>query len=213
MMTMIEPLLADSLKMWLISLDIHPCHTWEDVECRMDEHPYPKPVRISDGASKICFVFKDYPFVIKWSTEDCGEAMQEVDYYEDAKACRLDKLFPTTEYFFSHNGVDFVVQEKIQFPACDVWGDYSKKYENISKTVPMGMIQKVQRELNKVTGYTRHISPLWIACVLSIYGKKTTKALCKFVQEHDINDLHGNNVGFLRDKPIILDFSGYHREE
>lgn len=213
MTTMIEPLMADKLKMWLISLYIYPNDCWEDVESKMESHPCWMNVHISDGASKICLVFEKMPFVIKWSTNNEGEAMQEVDFYEDAKQARLEKLFPTTEYFFTHNGVDFVVQEKVQIQAGDVWGECAKRYKNISKTVPDKMVNLVQKELNKVSDYTRHINPLWIACVLSIYGKKTTKSLCKFVQEHDINDLHGSNVGFLRDKPIILDFSGYHRED
>lgn len=213
MTTMIEPLIADKLKMWLISLDIIPNDCWEEVEWKMNDHPCWMNVHISDGASKICLVFEKLPFVIKWSTNDNGEAMQEVEFYEEAKQARLDKLFPTTEYFFTHNGVDFVVQEKIQIQAGNLCYDYVHRYNNISRTVPRKMVNLVQKELNKVSGYRRQISPLWIACVLSIYGKKTTKALCKFVQDHDINDLHESNVGFLRDKPIILDFSGYHREE
>jgi hypothetical protein len=105
------------------------------------------------------------------------------------------------------------MQEKVTIQAGDVWGDLVVKYQKIAKTVSPKMVDKVQKDLNKVSGYTRHINTLWIACLLSLYGKKATKALCKFVQEHDINDLHGSNVGFKNDRPIILDFSGYHRQD
>lgn len=212
---MIDAKMAHELKTWLMQLNISPCDGWADVECKVEDVPKPKhfDFHISDGASKICFVFHDKDFVLKWSTEGEGEAMQEVYYYEEAKIARLAQFFPRTEHFFSYKGVDFVMQEKVQMQAGDVCGDSAVRFNKIAKTVPPRMVDKVQKDLNKVTGYTRHINTLWIACVLSLYGKKATKALCKFVQEHDINDLHGSNVGFMNNKPIILDFSGYHRND
>ena len=211
---MIDAVTADKIKAWLIALNIRPSYSWEDVETAMCDYGDSSfHVHISDGASKICLVFNDFDFVVKWSTEGESEAMQEVNFYKEAKAQNLDKFFPMTEYFFSHNGIDFVVQEKITIQAEDVYGDYLECLSNIGKTVPRNMINKVQKDLNKVSGYTRNINRIWIACLLSIYGKRATKALCKFVQDHDINDLHGSNVGFKGNRPIILDFSGYHRSE
>ena len=214
MANLIDAVTADKIKMWLMGLNIRPSYNWEDVETAMSD--YGKPpfhVHISDGASKICLVFEKLDFVIKWSTEGESEAMQEVNYYEEAKAQNLDKFFPMTEYFFSHNEVDFVVQEKVTVQAGEVYGEYMEHLSHIGRTVSMQMINKVEKDLNKVSGYTRRINRIWIACLLSIYGKKATKALCKFVQEHDINDLHGSNVGFKGNRPIILDFSGYHRND
>ena len=214
MAKLVDAVTADKIKMWLVDLDIQPSYNWEDVETAMCERSKPPfHAIISDGASKICLVFEDFDFVIKWSTEGESEAMQEVEYYEDAKAQNLDKFFPITEHFFSHNGIDFVAQEKVTVQAGEVYGEYMEHLSHIGRTVPPRMINKVQKDLNKVSGYTRYINQIWIACLLSIYGKKATKALCKFVQEHDINDLHGSNVGFKGNRPIILDFSGYHRND
>lgn len=214
MANLMDAVTADKIKMWLVSLDIRPSYNWEDVETAMvDYGQSPFHVHVSDGASKICLVFDTMDFVIKWSTEGESEAMQEVEYYEDAKAQNLAKFFPITEHFFSHNGVDFVVQEKVTVQAGEVYGEYMEYLSHIGRTVSMQMINKVEKDLNKVSGYTRRINRIWIACLLSIHGKKATKALCKFVQEHDINDLHGSNVGFKGNRPIILDFSGYHRND
>ena len=214
MVNMIDAVTADKIKMWLMGLNIRPSYDWAEVETAIEDYgDAPFPFLIADGASKICLVFTDFDFVIKWSTEGESEAMQEVDFYEEAKAQNLDKFFPMTEYFFSHNEIDFVVQEKITIQAEDVYGENMEYLANIGRTVPNYMIEKVQKDLNKVSGYTRRINRIWIACLLSIHGKRATKALCKFVQEHDINDLHGANVGFKGNRPIILDFSGYHRTE
>ena len=214
MAKLVDAVTADKIKMWLVDLDIQPSYNWEDVETAMCERSKPPfHAIISDGASKICFVFEDFDFVIKWSTCGENEAMQEVNFYEEAKTRNLDKFFPMTEYFFSHRGIDFVAQEKITIQAEDVYGENMEYLANIGRTVPNYMIEKVQKDLNKVSCYTRRINKIWIACLLSIHGKRATKALCKFVQEHDINDLHGANVGFKGNRPIILDFSGYHRTE
>lgn len=214
MVNMIDAVTADKIKIWLMGLNIRPNYNWEEVEVTIDDYGKPPfDVHISDGASKICLIFDNFDFVIKWSTCGENEAMQEVDFYEEAKAQNLDKFFPMTEYFFSHNGIDFVVQEKISIQAEEVHGEYMEYLSHIGRTVPRYMINKVEKDLNKVSGYTRRINRIWIACLLSIHGKKATKALCKFVQEHDINDLHGANVGFKGNRPIILDFSGYHRAE
>lgn len=214
MANMIDVVTADKIKEWLMGVNIRPSYDWEEVETAMENYgDAPFPVRIADGASKICLVFADFDFVIKWSTCGKDEAMQEVNFYEEAKVRNLDKFFPMTEYFFSHNEIDFVVQEKITIQAEDVYGENMEYFANIGRTVPNYMVDKVQKDLNKVSGYTRRINRIWIACLLSIHGKRATKALCKFVQEHDINDLHGANVGFKGNRPIILDFSGYHRTE
>ena len=214
MAKLVDAVTADKIKMWLVDLDIQPSYNWENVETAMCERSTPPfHAIVSDGASKICLIFDNFDFVIKWSTWGENEAMQEVDFYEEAKAQNLDKFFPMTEYFFSHNGIDFVVQEKISIQAEEVHGEYMEYLTHIGRTVPRYMIDKVEKDLNKVSGFTRRINRIWIACLLSIHGKKATKALCKFVQEHDINDLHGANVGFKGNRPIILDFSGYHRAE
>ena len=202
------------LKALLAILGITRSTSRRQVKDMLTDKGYTFPeYQVCDGASKICLVFTDFDFVIKWSTCGENEAMQEVDFYEEAKVRNLDKFFPMTEYFFSHNEIDFVVQEKITIQAEDVYGENMEYLANIGRTVPNYMIEKVQKDLNKVSGYTRRINRIWIACLLSIHGKRATKALCKFVQEHDINDLHGANVGFKGNRPIILDFSGYHRTE
>ena len=59
----------------------------------------------------------------------------------------------------------------------------------------------------------RELNPLWASMAIVLYGKRKCKALCKFIIENSINDLHYSNIGYLKDKPIILDFSGYHRDD
>lgn len=172
--------------------------------------------RVSSGASKICLVFADLDFVIKWTCEryDDGddEAFYEVDIYADAVAQKLDKFFPKTELWFSFGGINFIKQEKIDSSCYDLPCKLNKRYYKTGRTVTDEMVTKVQTAMNQIHGYRREIDEIWIKMCLSLYGKKAVKALCAFIQEHDINDLHSSNTGYKNNRPIILDFSGYHRD-
>lgn len=172
------------------------------------------PIDINDGASKICIVFKNFPFVIKWNPNCGNEAMQEVFIYEDAVKCGLEFFFPKTEFFYEHDGISFVMQEKVDYSARAV---YSEKHcitaiKRITKTPTNKIYQKVQKEFWKAGhGYHRDLDEMWAKMAISLYGKKAMKALCKFVVKHEINDLHANNIGYKNLRPVLLDFCGYHR--
>lgn len=58
--------------------------------------------------------------------------------------------------------------------------------------------------------YNRYLEDIWAKMVINLYGKKVAKALCEFVQENGINDLHNENIGYKNNRPVILDFSGYY---
>ncbi len=174
-------------------------------------------VKVHDGCSKICLVFKNYPFVIKWSYgggPSIDEALDEVDIYNDAVAANIAFFFPKTELFYTKNGISFVVQEKID---CSVEDSiYNKKLQKvicrITKTPTDKIYEKIQKEFDKVPGgYHRNLNSNWAKMAISLYGKKACKTLCQFVINHGINDLHENNLGYKNNKPIIIDFSGYHR--
>lgn len=205
---------------YLIALDIAPDMEEWDVRDRVNiirNESVAKPIgriEVADGASKICLIFKDFPFVIKWNTYDYGEAMEEVSIYKDAVAKGLAFFFPKTEFFYEHNGVSFVIQEKIDYSVVDTRSkqEYVKAIRRITKTPTNKIYNKMQAEFNKAgTGMHRKLDENWAKMVISLYGKKATKSLCQFVVNHGINDLHASNIGYKNFRPIILDFSGYHR--
>lgn len=204
----------------LYELDINGGEDSWEISSRLRELGYSsKEIRVCDGASKICLVFAHNDFVIKWAGEDAeqqyGEAVREAEIYEKAKAAGLERFFPKTEIFGEINGVSFVMQEKIDFSACEAPSAKSKKYHRIGQTVTYRVIAKMQKDFDKACpdgSYSRHLNEEWAGMVISLYGKKVAKALCQFIIKHQINDLHGNNLGYKNDRPIILDFSGYSRD-
>lgn len=170
-------------------------------------------VRLHSGASKLCIDFPSKPYVVKfvYETSEYDEAMDEARLYEKARSKNLDKFFPFTEYWGTINEINFVVQEKITCSCYDTNYKQIERYKNIGKTVTDDLYHKIAKDMNKVTGFRREINPIWVKALVSLYGKKAIKALCEFIQENNINDLHEHNIGYHNDRPILLDFSGYHR--
>lgn len=175
--------------------------------------------KVYSGASKMVLLFPGDDFVVKYSSDrdgdkgDCDEAMDEWTLYTLACEEGLGHLFPTTEYLFTINGINFVAQQKIDFSAYNAPVAKERAYHKIARTVSRKHLERATEELGKGSErYRREVNSLWAGMIISLYGKEVCKRLCAFIQTHGINDLHEENVGYLHDRPVILDFSGYSRD-
>ena len=206
------------LKALLATLDITKNTKRRQVKELLADKGYSEPeYRIHEGATKLCIVPKNADFVIKWSityyddSDDWDEALEEVSIYNKAVEAGLGMFFPKTEVFCVVNGTTFVIQEKIDFSALNTPDSKESKYKYQTRTVSPVIIEKMDNCFYQMKR-GRELNPLWASMAIVLYGKRKCKALCKFIIENSINDLHYSNIGYLKDKPIILDFSGYHRD-
>ena len=200
----------------LYTLDITNNMNYSDVLERIEDENLSNIISCHKGASKFCLVFKKEDFVIKWAYEDLWEpskeeAMKECEIYKKAKEQGLEMLFPLTEFFGEINGIKFVMQEKIDYSCEDCSHITREKYKEISKTATEKIFTKMQKGFRINSCYDRNLDRLWASMVITLYGKKVCKKLCTFIQENRINDLHTSNLGYKKNRPIILDFSGYYR--
>lgn len=212
---MIDDVIKGKLIAYLSALDITPDDDGWDIEMRMGNYDSDfGKIKVCTGASKICFIFSELPFVIKWNTGSYDEAMKEVSIYKAAVAMGLDIFFPQTEFLYQNNGVSFVVQEKIDCSANEICfdSDYRRFINRVTKTPTERIVNKMQESFRKVdTYFNRTLDIDWAKTIISLYGKKKAKALCAFIIKYKINDLHADNVGYKNFRPILLDFSGYYR--
>lgn len=119
-------------------------------------------------------------------------------------------FFPKTEVLLINNGVIFVIQDKIDFSSLNTPTATEDRYLYKTKTVSPAIIEKMESCFSSMAR-GRDLDTTWASMAIVLYGKKKCKALCRFVIENNINDLHRSNIGYLNNRPIILDFSGYHR--
>lgn len=169
------------------------------------------PCELKMGASKVCFVPRDYPFVIKWTlidSENLDEAGKEVFIYKRAKENRLAEFFPETEEIENHGSTRFIYQEKIDYESCNI----SPITRNIFIKKTANSNQKVVRCFSNGLNINSRPNEVWCKMALLMYGKRKCRSLVQFVRRYNINDLHDGNTGYFNGKPVILDFSGYSRE-
>lgn len=50
----------------------------------------------------------------------------------------------------------------------------------------------------------------WVADFLAYYSEEDFANLDDFLCDHDINDIHDGNIGYVGDRPVIFDYSGYY---
>ena len=209
----------DEFKALLATLDITKNTKRRQVKDLLADKGYSEPEYwIQEGATKLCIVPKNADFVIKWSTtcydisDDWDEALEEVSIYNKAIEAGLGMFFPKTEVFCTINGVTFVIQEKIDFSAFNTPNSKADRYAYQTKTVSPAVVEKMDNCFCSLYR-GRNLDYTWASMAIVLYGKRKCKTLCKFIIENNINDLHLSNIGYLRNKPIILDFSGYHRDD
>ena len=195
----------------LKTLDINSRHDAWEVSSILRKHGY-NDIEVADGASKICLIFPNTSFVVKWSPCGYEEAMREVEVYQKAIDAHLEKFFPKTAFLVKLNDVNFVMQEKIDVTVNNLDFYARQRFQKISKTALDKIVYKMERQFKKAARYCkRDLDPVWAKMALVLYGKRTCKALCDFIIENKINDLHEYNIGYKNNRPIILDFSGYNR--
>ena len=208
----------EQLKDLLADLKLTKTTKRRQVKELLADKGYSEPeYRIQEGATKLCIVPKNADFVIKWSityydnSDDWDEALEEVSIYNKAVEAGLEMFFPKTEVFCVVNGITFVIQEKVDFSVLHTPNSKADRYAYQTRTISPAIVEKMSDCFFRLHR-GRSLDFTWASMAIVLYGKRKCKALCKFIAQYEINDLHASNIGYLKDKPIILDFSGYHRD-
>ena len=200
----------------LKSLDIANKYDEADVQEEIEKQGIQNEIFCVGGISKICLVFKDANFVFKYSSpyaySDGNEAEREVDNYNRAVELGLEMFFPKTYLYGEIDGINIIYQEKIDYSADESWNrlDAKETYKLVHSVNTRDIISTRERFNIEGKNYNRVIDTTWMAFVLALYSTEIIDRLVNFIQERKINDLHGENIGYKNNKPIILDFSGYY---
>lgn len=154
----------------------------------------PKRYDIYEGACKGVIAFKDADYVIKF--DYYGEESYcklEADNYADAVAVGLARYFAETRFVCEIDGVTFIVQEKC---ICDE----DAVYDSLGRYVRINCGCEEQDVWDEVE------------CICEegrAYEMFENAALAHFICSHYINDLHQGNFGFIGDRLVMTDFSGF----
>lgn len=184
----------------------------EEIESRLNNMP--TYFEWANGETRYAIWYKDWDFVLKIPRYNyCENNYCEIEcqHYESAKQYGVDKICLPIELFHTNKyGVQFYKQTRYTFDSVDAfrnrhYGHYLAK-RHLPKSDYTSLSYKIRRH-----AYDGHrINEKWMARVLQLYGKKFCRSFEEWTYANEINDLHDGNTGWLNNKPILLDYAGYH---
>lgn len=164
---------------------------------------YEKGYNYENGTSKYCIFHEDFcDFVVKFSLDSFDYCEREYTNYLAAVKLGLDYFFPYTDFLGEINGVKFFIQE---YAVCDneaissIW--YNTLREDYVSEEDEGediINEKIWEMIYDLEDEQR---------VLYCFGYE--EKLLNFLEEYRINDLHEGNFGYIGNRLVIIDFSGF----
>lgn len=171
----------------------------------------------NDGVTKTVFLHDNWDFVIKVSNYHRYPSRNycelEKQHYQSAKQFRVERVLLETEVLTQlSNGITLYVQPRYDENNSSYSWDIQKrrrlekKLNNQARSCPTGKAHGGMYEAYR-------IDRTWFCRVVQLYGKKFARALEAWSHANKIGDLHGSNIGWYQNRPVILDYAGYYGEE
>lgn len=172
----------------------------EDLACALGCH-------FDNGATRHALIFLDRRVVIKFPyfnsvvTDYCA---LEVEKYKSAEHYGVQKiLLPIFYMGTSDNGIPIYVQQMYSTSEDGLpWRSAQAIDRKVAK-LDSGLISRIRN------GCAYRPPNRWVRRATQIYGKKFMRSFERWSREQRVNDLHDENVGYLKKQPIIIDYAGY----
>lgn len=171
----------------------------------------------SYGASRGCFMYKDWDFVIKvplYADEDISTDYCKIEIEAYQKICKeyplCAPLFAEIRYLGAYREMRIYAQEKIS----QTWSDF--RWDNIEKADTICGERLVYSRENPIFQDSLHeimgsrISFDYYFLILKVLGKAVFDSFTKWALDTAQTDLHDGNVGLTADDtPKIFDYAGF----
>lgn len=186
--------------------------------------PYNFKYIYSSGVSKLCIIPIGADFVIKIPFNSSWNDLDEV--YEKF-FCATDSFDHQWDYCFSELLVyNLSKSENVNKTFCKTrllgqinnYPIYIQERATPLKCIP----EKVKIDSNEIITETetpsvqyckshgfKCFSTVWIKDAMDFYGERRLNKILAFIKNNHIHDLHNGNIGYIGDRPVLLDFSGY----
>lgn len=160
------------------------------------------------GCTRGCFIpMTDYAdIVLKFNFDNVSDdyCEAEVRHFKRAKLHGLDDIFTKMVKIGTRDGIDVYACERVSETSTH-YGDVSPQLsrylrkttfsEGEDKKYPVGVFRNIE---------------YWLKEFVRYYGAKKYFDFVKFIKEEGINDLHGGNVGYINNRPVVFDYGGFY---
>lgn len=126
--------------------------------------------------------------------------MTETLVWRMAKAENVHKAFAKERMIGMVNGHPIYVQQKAEvFTDSDSYysDDESKREKTLDYCEQEGLSPFYDEGL------------IWQADALEYYGPTQFNKIMSFIEDNNIGDFHNGNLGYIKNKPVFLDYSGF----
>ena len=185
---------------------------------------YKKPFDYATGATKGVLIFEQLGFVIKIpfcrNSEDC--------YYNSAYGEYECCYFTGAD---TDNGWDYCEAEANKYERAEEEGlaQCSAKTKKIGDIdgypIYMQELADIYKSIDYQSSHTeedsRQVSSIcnsnnfymfnieWLSDAFHYYGEKVFHKLLEFIRTVGINDLHDGNIGYIGNRPVLVDYSSF----
>ena len=141
-------------------------------------------------------VFEEFSGATAGDSNCWDYCKEEVFYYQKAKEKNVEKFFLETSILgYSNDDYPIYIQPKAR-----IFNYYKSKSLSAEEQIITNRLR------SKCETW---FSVRWIRDAINWYGEAEVEKLLKFISNQEINDLHSGNLGYLNDRPVIVDYAGY----
>ena len=178
--------------------------TWNSVSnVFFNENTYHE-FEIHHGITKCVIVpdYKTYVFKFNKSGFDYDYCDAEAEVNKNAKIEGYDQYLADMVFLLKFGDIDIYVQERT-FKFED---GYTPYYENSDRSDEhYNLLESISSDY-----CSSECIPLdWAADFSAYYSDAEFADLCQFLDNYNVNDLHEANIGYIGNRPVIFDYSGW----
>lgn len=177
--------------------------------------PLNTTIKMGTGCTKGVLIFPEYGFVIKIPYicyEDeylCGSqgdiewdyCSAEVKYYKDALQNNVEQCFLPLEQI---DIIDNIYGIYIQ-PIATTYLETEEK--NFPSKRTKDSVERAKQICSEK--YCTCFNSNWLGDIISYYGEKMCSELLTFCEVENIDDLHNENIGYVDNRPVIIDYGNF----
>lgn len=140
------------------------------------------------------FLADAYSFNCASNSKDCSDyCCTEEEVYAEAEEVGIENFFAATELICEIDDVKFYIAEKArEFH----WGDFPT-------------ISEDSREKAKGSDGTSLLDVSFLGIFYEQNEDKSVDRMIQFLRDFELNDFHSGNLGYINDRLVFIDYSGY----
>lgn len=186
---------------------------------------YHKPFSYDKGATKGVLIFEQLNFVIKIPFTSSGD--EEEYYNEDG-----ERNYDSYEYFCGadadeewnyceaeaikftrakEEGLGICFAETRKITEIDCYPIYIQEFAKIFSYGESKHTKEDETKVNSICN-SKDFSVFnleWLSDALVFFGEEIFYKLVDFIKRLGINDLHNANLGYINDRPVLVDYSSF----